>query len=65
MTISHLETRYYQEAPEKKTLEQCASHGRDHAAYKWCQQLDPGWTEEQQQAYREAYAGYREPVSVE
>jgi hypothetical protein len=56
MTITHAETRYYQTPPEEKTVQQCASHGDDHAAYGWSKQLDPRWSEEQVAAYREAYA---------
>jgi hypothetical protein len=45
--------RYYDEFP--KTTEQCVSHALDHAAVGWSRQIDPRWTEEQQQAYVEAY----------
>jgi hypothetical protein len=36
-------------------VEQCASHGADHAAYGWSIKLDPTWSEEQKAAYLNAY----------
>lgn len=50
------EIRYYLEAPEVKSVERCKDHGRAHAVYGWSKQLDPGWSEEQQAAYRKAYS---------
>lgn len=50
-----VETRYYQTPPEDKSVEQCRSHGRDHAYAHWCTQIDPGWTDEQVDAYRQGY----------
>ncbi len=43
--IPTFNTRYY--AEKDKTVEQCASHGADHAAYKWSKKLDPRWNQEQ------------------
>ena len=48
--------RYYQIGPERKTVEECASHGADHKAYGWLRQLDPRWSKEQREAYDVAYA---------
>ena len=47
--------RYYQVPPDKKTIEDCRSHGNDHAAYKWSPQIDPRWSDEQKAAYIEGY----------
>lgn len=47
--------RHYTVPPEKKLVEQCASHGADHAAYGWHPQYDPRWSEEQKNAYLNAY----------
>lgn len=45
--------RHYNE-PEK-SVEQCASHGADHAASGWSRQIDARWNAEQRAAYLEAY----------
>ena len=37
-------------------LKTCRTHGKDHKAYHWRQQIDPRWTAEQIAAYREGYA---------
>jgi hypothetical protein len=58
------EIRYYQVPPEEKSVSQCASHGADHAAFGWCQQLDPRWNDEQIDAYRRAYATTPKPSSL-
>ena len=55
-TVSHVETRYYGEPPQRKSVEQCRQHGRDHGAYNWAPQVDPRWTEAQIAAYRAGYA---------
>lgn len=47
--------RYYHDPPEKKSLEQCESHGNDHAVYCWSPQVDPRWSEAQKQAYWKGY----------
>lgn len=49
--------RFYVEPPEKKTVDQCESHGRDHAAYRWTPQVDPRWSDEQKTAYSRGYPG--------
>ncbi len=49
-------TRYYQEAPSQKSIEQCEDHGRDHRAYGWSKQIDPRWAVEQTEAYLKGYA---------
>ena len=46
---------FYQVPPERKSIEQCASHGADHKAYGWPPRIDPRWSEEQKAAYIEAY----------
>jgi hypothetical protein len=53
--IPHAFVRYYTVPPHKKSLEQCESHGSDHAAYRWSMQIDPGWSEEQREAYLRGY----------
>ena len=53
--IKHHQTRYYKQAPEDKSPEQCRSHGRDHRAYRWPPQLDPRWTDAQIDAYWKGY----------
>jgi hypothetical protein len=53
--VPFLHTRYYQVPPENKSIEQCASHGRDHAGYGWCAQIDPRWSYEQVAAYQKGY----------
>jgi hypothetical protein len=55
------EVRYYHTPPEWKTLEDVASHGADHAAYKWTPQIDPRWSAEQVEAYRRAYSNGKRP----
>ena len=50
---------YYNTPPEKKSLEDCVSHGSDHASYKWPSQIDPRWSDEQKKAYRIAYETYK------
>ena len=47
--------RYYVTAPEMKSLDTCALHGRSHAEAHWFRQVDPRWTEEQVMAYADAY----------
>lgn len=47
--------RYYHAGPTEKTVDQCRSHGADHAAYQWAPQIDPRWSDEQKSAYIEAY----------
>ena len=54
--VSLHEVRYYAVPPHEKTLETCRTHGKDHKAYHWRQQIDPRWTAEQIAAYREGYA---------
>ena len=55
--VSLHEVRYYAVPPHEKTLETCRTHGKDHKAYHWRQQIDPRWTAEQIAAYREGYPG--------
>lgn len=55
MEIKPWQIRYYRVPPEEKTVQQCRSHGCDHKAYGWSIQIDPRWSEEQQQAYMEGY----------
>ena len=50
-----MEIRYYQVPPHEKSIEQCASHGRDHKAFGWSKRIDPRWSIEQIEAYRKAY----------
>ena len=50
--------RCYQEAPEKKTLQDCRNHGSDHKAYRFYGGVDPRWSEEQKAAYWEGYNNY-------
>lgn len=45
--------RYYQE--EKKTLQDCFNHGKDHGAYKWSWLIDPRWNKKQIEAYKRGY----------
>ena len=54
---AHVWTRYYQETPETKSIEQCRSHGADHKAYGWNPQIDPRWSDEQKNAYVQGYEG--------
>ena len=55
--IKFYEGRHYEEPV--KTLEQCESHGRDHAAYKWSRQIDSRWTDEQKLRYIKGYEEQR------
>ena len=55
--------RYYQVPAKDKSVEQCASHGRDHKAYGWSPQIDPWWSDEQIDAYMTAYRNMRETLS--
>jgi len=50
--------RYYSVPPTAKSIEQCRSHGRDHAAYRWIKKIDPRWSEEQVSAYLDGYNNY-------
>lgn len=51
----HALTRFYQEPPKEKTVEQVRSHGADHRGYKFGRQLDPRWSQEQVDAYLEGF----------
>ena len=55
--VSLHEVRYYAVPPHEKTLETCRTHGKDHKAYHWRQQIDPRWSAEQIEAYRAGYSG--------
>jgi hypothetical protein len=59
------QTRYYHVPPERKTLEDVAGHGADHAAYRWAPQIDPRWSAEQVEAYRRAYSTGERPRGPE
>ena len=52
------QTRYYNDPPETKSLELCALHGSNHKEYGWTIQIDPRWSDEQVQAYLNAYETY-------
>ena len=47
--------RYYEVPAAEKSIECCASHGADHAAYGWSRKIDPTWSQEQVDAYIAAY----------
>jgi hypothetical protein len=53
MNISRI--RYYNVPPDGKTLDQCASHGADHAGYGWGPMIDPRWSDGQVTAYMTAF----------
>jgi hypothetical protein len=53
--ILETEHRFYNVPPEGKSLEACAEHACQHAAYGWGRQIDPRWSDEQKQAYIDAY----------
>lgn len=55
--------KYYQVPPDKKTTEDCRSHGNDHAAYGWIPQIDPRWSDEQKAAYVEGYEKEKRALS--
>jgi len=46
---------FYSVPPESKSLEQCRSHGADHASYAWSPRIDPRWSVEQKSAYVEGW----------
>jgi hypothetical protein len=55
MDTNVFEQRFYNAPPEKKSLDCCAEHGYQHKAYGWSKQIDPRWSDEQKQAYLNAY----------
>lgn len=55
ITIPHVNTRYYHVPPADKSVAMCTFHGREHASAAWCPQMDPGWSEEQKQAYIDGF----------
>ena len=58
-TIPHHNLRYYDVPALQKPVHQCAGHGGDHAAFGWCMKLDPTWSQEQIDAYVQAYVAQK------
>lgn len=53
----------YEVPPERKTLQDCRSHGSDHACYRWSPKIDPRWSIEQKLAYIQGYESVKRPSS--